>query len=658
MVKPSRDHSIYLSDIPLDEAWATWRKSIEAAGCWAPLAREEIALTGALGRITAEPVFARISSPHYHAAAMDGYALRAMSTGHATDRAPVTLELGTEVEYVNTGDPLPTWADAVIPIEEVESVGEARESRSPEAIRIFKSVPPWSHVRGVGEDMVTTEMVLPAGHCLRPVDLGAIAGCGYRTVAVWRKPRVAILPTGTELVAPGEPVRAGNVVEFNSMILAAQLEAWGGEGVILPIVADDRTEIEKRVRSAADNVDLLLVIAGSSAGSEDYTAAVIEALGEVLVHGIAVRPGHPVILGMLSVESNSRSQIPVVGVPGYPVSATLTGEIFIEPMIAQWTGRRPYKAALVTAKMTKKVHSSLGDLEYLRVALGIVGEDVIAAPLSRGAGVISSLVRADGIVKIPAGTQGIHAGDLVDVHLYRPMEEIERSLLVIGSHDLTIDLIAQYLAIDGIRISSANLGSIGGLIALSRREAHIAGSHLLDSDTGEYNLGYIRNYLSEIPVHVIGFVLREQGLIVAPGNPKDIHSLEDITRKDVSFVNRQRGAGTRILLDHHLELLGIDSEQVKGYEHEEFTHLNIAAAVASGRSDCGLGIRAAAPALGMDFIPLFEERYDLVLPAEHVGNTMVKSLLALLYDDSFRSAVRALPGYRIDPMGDQIAILP
>ena len=658
MGKPSRDRSIYLSDIPLDKAWATWRRSLEAAGRWAPLAREEIELREALGRITAEPVFARISSPHYHAAAMDGYALRAMSTEHATDRAPVTLELRSNVDYVDTGDPLPTWADAVIPIEDVEQVGEARVPRRPEAIRIFNSVPPWSHVRSVGEDMVTTEMVLPAGHCLRPVDLGAIAGCGYRTVTVWRKPRVAILPTGTELVALGEPVRAGDVIESNSTILAAQVEAWGGEGVILPNVADDLTEIEERVRSAADNVDLMLVIAGSSAGSEDYTAAVIETLGDILVHGIAVRPGHPVILGMLSIESDSQGQIPVVGVPGYPVSATLTGEIFVEPLLAKWTGRRPYKAALVTAKMTKKVHSSLGDLEYLRVALGLVGEDMIAAPLSRGAGVITSLVRADGIVKIPAGTQGIHAGDLVDVHLYRPMEEIKRSLLVIGSHDLTIDLIAQYLSIDGIRISSANLGSIGGLIALSRREAHIAGSHLLDTVTGEYNLSYIRNYLSETPVHVIGFVLREQGLIVAPGNPKDITSLEDLAREEVSFVNRQRGAGTRILLDHHLGLLGIDSEQVKGYEHDEFTHLNVAAAVACERSDCGLGIRAAAPALGMDFVPLFEECYDLVIPVEHVGKTMVNSLLALLHDDSFRSAVAALPGYRIDPMGDQIAILP
>ena len=657
-MKPSKEHSIYLSDIPLDEAWSIWRKSLEAANRWAPLAREEIELKDALARITAEPVFAGISSPHYHAAAMDGYALRAMSTSHATDRAPVRLELGAEAEYVDTGDPLPAWADAVIPIEEVEPVGEAHESRTPEAIRIFNSVPPWSHVRSVGEDMVTTEMVLPAGHCLRPVDLGAIAGCGHSTVTVWRKPRVAILPTGSELVTPGEPVRAGDVVEFNSTILAAQVEAWGGEGVVLPYVVDDRAEIEKRVSSAADNVDLMLLIAGSSAGSEDYSAVVIEALGEVLIHGIAVRPGHPVILGMLSVESDDQGQIPVVGVPGYPVSATLTGEIFVEPLLSQWTGRHPYQASIVSAKMTKKVHSSLGDLEYLRVALGIVGEDMIAAPLSRGAGVISSLVRADGIVKIPAGVQGIHAGDLVDVHLYRPMEEIERSLLVIGSHDLTIDLIAQYIARDGIRISSANLGSIGGLIALSRREAHIAGSHLLDSDTGEYNLSYIRNYLPETPVCVIGFVLREQGLIVAPGNPQDIHSLEDLTREDVSFVNRQRGAGTRILLDHHLELLGIDSDQVKGYEHEEFTHLNVAAAVASGRSDCGLGIRAAAPALGMDFIPLFEESYDLVIPMEHVGNPMVKSLLALLHDDSFRSTVSALPGYRIDPMGDQIAKLP
>ncbi len=657
MDRLTRDSSIYLSDIPLDEAWAIWRRAMSEAGKWSPLEREEISLTDGLGRITAEPVFARISSPHYHASAMDGYALRAETTSHATDRAPVTLKIGVETEYVDTGDPLPTWADAVVMIEDVEPLYAIEEGESPEAIRMFRSVPPWSHVRSVGEDMVATEMVLPSGHRLRPVDLGAVAGCGFRKISVWRKPRVVILPTGTELIAPGEDAEPGDVVEFNSTILAAQIESWGGTPIVLESVEDDRARIRERICDGIGEADLVLVIAGSSAGSEDYSASVIASLGEVLVHGIAVRPGHPVILGMLAVESKGLKDVPVVGVPGYPVSATLTGEIFIEPLMAQWTGRRPHEAPIIPAKLTRKVHSSQGDLEYLRVVLGRVGEELIAAPLSRGAGIISSLVRADGIVKIPAGIQGIQAGDLVDVVLYRTMEEIEHTLLVLGSHDLTIDLIAQFLAPRGVRLSAANLGSVGGLVALGRGEAHIAGSHLLDPVTGEYNLGYIRKYLPNKPVQVIGLVLREQGLIVAVSNPKKIQSLEDLTREDVSFVNRQHGAGTRILLDHHMALLGIKTGQVSGYEHEEFTHLNVAAAVASGRSDCGLGIRAAAAALDLDFIPLYEERYDLIIPLKHAENPMVKSLLVLLQDVDFRATVAALPGYRIDPMGEQIATL-
>jgi putative molybdopterin biosynthesis protein len=286
-----------------------------------------------------------------------------------------------------------------------------------------------------------------------------------------------------------------------------------------------------------------------------------------------------------------------------------------------------------------------------------VGERTIAAPLSRGAGVITSLVRADGIVRIAAGTQGLDSGDQVEVQLYRPPTDIERTIVVLGSHDLTIDLMAQFLAAHDRRLTSANVGSLGGLLALGRGEAHLAGSHLLDPATGEYNLSYIKHYLPGLPVVLVGLVDRSQGLLVPRANPKNIRAIEDLTRQDVLFVNRQRGAGTRVLLDHLLETQGLSADDIRGYGHDEYTHLAVAAAVASGRADVGLGIRAAAAALQLDFVPIADEEYDLVIPQEHFSSEILAPLLALLKDVEFRKAVGALPGYGTRRMGEITATI-
>jgi putative molybdopterin biosynthesis protein len=379
---------------------------------------------------------------------------------------------------------------------------------------------------------------------------------------------------------------------------------------------------------------------------------VIDSLGEVLVHGIAVRPGHPVVIGML--ERPEGGRLPILGVPGYPVSAALTGELLVQPLMRRWTGLPAAHPETVEAVLTRKVHSSPGDLELLRVTVGRVGERVVAAPLSRGAGVISSLVRADGLVFIPPGVQGVEAGEKVTVRLYRPASEIDRTLVVLGSHDLTLDLIAQFLSQKGVRLASGNLGSQGGLVALARGEAHFAGCHLLDPDTGEFNLSYVRRYLPQVPVVVVALVGREQGVITASGNPRHIEDLERLADRNIVFVNRQRGSGTRILLDYHLGRIGLSPSAIQGYDREEYTHLGVAAAVASGRADAGLGIRAAAAALGLGFVPLFHERYDLVIPANFYTSEALRPLLELLADDAFRQAVAALPGYDVGPMGKVI----
>jgi putative molybdopterin biosynthesis protein len=646
--------SVYLHDIPLSQAQARLKQALQEADLWRVLGSEIIPLDeNAIGRVTSEAIWAKMSSPHYHASAMDGFAVRAIMTNGAIPSSPITLQLGPDAEYVDTGDPLPGWTNAVIPIENVESLDEhgniTTDIRDPASIRIRASVAPWSHVRPMGEDIVATQLVLPSGHILKPVDLGAIAAAGHQEIKVARKPKVAILPTGTELVPIGSELKAGDILEYNSLVLAAQVKAMGGEPARYSITKDDFDLICERVQEAAQSHDLVLLNAGSSAGAEDFSAKVVEKLGTLLVHGVAVRPGHPVILG--TINNNSSSVVPIIGVPGYPVSAALTIDIFVEPLMATWLGRRPNELPRETAILTRKIVSPAGDDDFVRVAVGKVGDKLLAAPLSRGAGVITSLVQADGLALIPSGTQGMEAGEKVQVRLYRSKAEIERTILSIGSHDLTLDLMAQFLAGHDRRLASANAGSQGGLVALRRGEAHFAGSHLLDPKTGEYNISYIRQYMPNIPVKVVALVGRDQGLIVTKGNPKGVKSLEDLTRPEVRFVNRQRGAGTRVLLDYHLNLMTISPTSIEGYREEEYTHLSIAASIASGRADCGLGIAAAAQALDLDFIPLFQERYDLVVPKEHAESELLAPLFGLLTDSVFRKAVSQLIGYDVSVMG-------
>lgn len=652
--------SVYLHDIPLPDAQQRLRTALEANGLWGVLGVEEIVLSEqACGRVLADAIWAKLSSPHYHASAMDGFAVRAASTDGAMPTAPVILILGSQAIYVDTGDPLPEWADAVIPIENTEAVDETGnpvgDVRRPPAIRIRAALPPWQHVRPMGEDIVATQLVLPGGHILRPVDLGAIAACGHDRIRVARRPRVAIIPTGTELVPVGQPVKAGDIIEFNSMVIAAQVNGWGGVAERYPITPDNYQQIKDTVQRAAEQNDLVLINAGSSAGSEDYTARVVADLGQVLVHGVAVRPGHPVILGMLQASTPGGRAVPVIGIPGYPVSAALTGEIFVQPLLELWQGKPRLEPPVVRAALTRKVTSPAGDDDYLRVVVGRVDDRLLAAPLSRGAGVITSLVRADGITILPRGSQGLPAGADVDIRLYRSAQDLERTIFAVGSHDLTMDLLAQFLEARSRRLVSVNVGSQGGLIALRRGEAHLAGSHLLDAQSGDFNVPYIRQYLPGIAVRLVALVERQQGLMVLPGNPKRVYSIEDLVREDVVMVNRQRGAGTRILLDYQLEKAGISSDRIKGYSREEYTHLAVAAAVVSGRSDCGLGIAAAAEALHLDFIPLFSERYDLVIPEKYAESDLLDPLWWILQDTEFRQAVAAMPGYNIEPMGREVA---
>jgi len=633
--------NVYLKMKSLAEA----HRIFEGAFDWSAFqGLETIAAVEGLDRVTAAPVFARISSPSYHGAAMDGYAVRADRTFGASEEHPIRLTIGAEVHPVNTGQPLPDDCNAVIMIEVVQPMGENQ-------IEIHAAAFPWQHVRRVGEDIVAAELILPRDHQLSATDVAALLTGGVFRLQVRSKPRVAILATGSELVdwqdAEETALEPGAIVESNSILLAGLVKEAGGEPVVLQRQPDDFEAVRQAIDGAVDDdVAMVLVNAGASAGSKDFTSHAVEALGEVLVHGVKAMPGKPTLLG--SVRGKA-----VVGTPGYPVSAWVCFDQFVRPVLERLQGLTPTTRLDAAATPGRKLASKLGQDEFLRVHLGRVGDHVIAMPLKRGAGTITSLTRADGILRIPPESEGREAGDEVTVELLRTREAMERTLLVVGSHDITLDLLADRLAqhTAGYRMSTSNVGSLAGLLALKDGRSHLGGTHLLDPETGGYNVSYLNMYLPELPVRLITLAHREQGLIVRPGNPKEIRSLADLAREDISFVNRQPGSGTRVLLDYHLDRESLDPAGVLGYDQEEYTHMAVAVQVAAGAADTGLGILAAARALGLDFIPVATERYDLCIPEAHAVDSRIVALLDILYTAEFRDAVKGLGGYHIEEMG-------
>ncbi len=630
---------VYLADKSLEEARSEYMEYLAKVGALNPGPGELVAVEDAAGRVTAAPVYARVSSPHYHAAAMDGVAVRAADTFGASEAAPKRLALGEQAVLVDTGDPLPPGCDAVIMIEDVHFIDER-------VIEITAGAVPWQHVRVIGEDVVATEMIVPANHRLRPVDLGAILAGGLTQIVVHPRPRVALLPTGTELVQPGAELRPGSIIEYNTRVLGAMVAEWGGLPRRLEITADDYGTLKARLKEAVSRHDVVLVNAGSSAGREDYTADLIGELGRVLTHGVAIKPGKPVVLGEVAGK-------PVIGIPGYPVSAVLAAELFVKPIIYSKLGSVPPAREKTGAVVSRKIVSPMGTEEFVRVKLGRVGEKIIATPISRGAGVIMSMVRADGILRVPALSEGFNAGQECEVELLRPLEEVRETTVIIGSHDIALDVLANHLRqkFPGATLSSAHVGSLGGLTALKRGEAHCAGTHLLDEETGDYNVSYIKRLLPDRRVVLVNLVYREQGLMVAPGNPHRIGGVKDLAGRKLTYINRQRGAGTRVLFDFQLRQQGIDPADIQGYDREEYTHMAVAAAVASGAADAGMGIRAAALALGLDFVPVVEERYDLCIPGEFFDTPYIKRLLEVMSEPAFRREVEALGGYDLRDCG-------
>lgn len=633
---------VYLEGLPLSEAIQRFEDRLMDSG-FKPTPPESIRVIDSLGRVTAEAVFAKVSSPFYHSAAMDGYAVRFSETFGAYETNPVLLKLGDNALPVDTGDPLPEGFNAVIMIEDVNIV----KKDDSEFIEIIEPVTPWQNVRTIGEDIVETELIVPQNHKIRPVDIGALLAGGHEEIKVKKRPVIAIMPTGNELVEPGTILKVGNIIEFNSRVLEGMIREDNCDSLRYGIIPDDIEVLKEKITESLEKADIIIINAGSSAGSEDYTASAIADLGEVIVHGVGIKPGKPVILGIIRNK-------PVFGIPGYPVSMYITYNLFVRPLLYRLQGLSVPEPDKIRAILSRNISSSLGQEEFIRVKLGYVNDKTIATPVSRGAGVIMSLVRADGILRIPSLSEGIGAGSEVEIELVRRRDEIKNTIVCIGSHDNTLDILANFLRkkYPQFTLSSAHVGSMGGIMAIKRGEAHIAGTHLLDEDSGEYNIPFLKRLVPDIKINLVNLVYRDQGLIVKKGNPKGIKNFEDLLRDDVIFINRQRGSGTRLLTDKALREQGVEPSKIKGYEREEYTHMAVASAVLTGIADAGVGILSAARALNLDFIPIAKERYDLIIPLGLIESGPIRALLDIIRNDSdFKTTVLGLGGYDCRDMG-------
>ncbi len=634
-----KKRNLYLKTTPVEEALEKYIAALKMVGALS-CDVEMVSVYDALGRITAGPIFAKCCSPLFNAAAMDGIAVKAGETKTASERNPMTLELDKDFKIVDTGDPIKAPYDAVIMAEDVIEIDDSH-------VKIAESVADWQHVRPIGEDIVVGEMILHSHHKIRPMDIGILLAGGILEVEVIKNISVGIIPTGTEIIKPYDIPKEGDIIDSNSGMFAAMAAENGCKANIYDIVPDELELIKKAVLKAVNEQDLVVINAGSSAGTEDYTAPILSEIGEVVIHGVAMKPGKPVILAVVGGK-------PVIGLPGYPVSAYLAFENFVTPVIEILSGKGSAAAKKVKAVLTKRVVSSLKHREYVRVKVGKVSGKLVATPLARGAGAAMSLVKADGFCIIPQNSEGIDAGEEVEVELISSLEEVENTLVSIGSHDIILDIIGDMMRSGEtdfsdnlqqrhLNFSSTHVGSMGGLMALSRRETTIAPTHLLDMETGEYNVSYLKQIFPNDKMVLIKGVDRIQGIMVKKGNPLEIKGVEDLTR--ARYVNRQRGAGTRVLLDYKLKQAGIDSAGIEGYDKEAATHMAVAASVSTEDIDAGMGIKSVADAMNLDFVEVGVEEYDFALRAADLELPQIKAFVKILKSEEFHKKLDELGGY-------------
>ncbi|CEH34963.1 molybdopterin biosynthesis protein [Romboutsia lituseburensis] len=621
----------YLMNIPLEDGLDQYLNEIKDLK---KLEGEFIDVNDCLNKVTCEPVYSNLSSPFYNCSAMDGIAVKAKSTFMANEQNIITLKENIDYIEVDTGDPIPKDFDAVIMIEDVLS----KENKT---AKIYKPAIPWQHIRCIGEDIVEQEMIIPSFHKIRPQDIGAMISARVQNVKVFKGFKVGIIPTGTELITKEETPKVGDIIESNSKLFEGLIVGYGAIPVIYPIVKDNYNQIKKSVLNALDECDMVLISAGSSQGREDYTHDIIAEIGKVLIHGLAIKPGKPAILGY------ARNK-PIIGIPGYPVSAWVVMENIVRPTINKLTYKKCSNNKYIAAKLGKRIMSSLKYEEFIRVKLGKVNGEYIAMPIKQGAGTITSLVNADGVIRVSQNIEGIAQGSSVKVELLKDIDEINKTILAIGSHDLIVDLISSELTKNSLgqfKLNSIYVGSEQGILALKNDECNISPAHLFKLEDEDYS-----KYFIDEDISIIKLAKRTQGIIVKKGNPLKIESLDELVKYRI--VNRQKGSASRILLDNFIDSKNIKKSSINGYKREESTNMSVAKTIQNDDADCAIGIYSVSKAFGLDFIPICEHEYGILVKTKNLQDDSIKKMLDVINSNPFKQKINSLGGYDLSQCGE------
>ncbi|MGE0060885.1 MAG: molybdopterin biosynthesis protein [Xanthobacteraceae bacterium] len=633
----------FLEVVAADEATRRFHAKLDLA----PLSGEDVSLADALGRVLADDVVAAVDAPPFDRSNVDGFALRAVDTNGASDTAPNTLTLNHEViacghapavevrpgtaTAIATGGVIPRGADAVVMIEQTELVDGGAQHNQP-AIEIRRAVMPGQFVSYAGSDIARGETLLRRGARIGSREIGMLAACGLASVAVVRRPKVAVLSTGDELVAPGKPLPPAGVYDSNGAIVAAAVAEAGGKAVSFGAFADDQAALEQAVRAALADCDMVVLSGGTSKGAGDLSHRVVSQLGQpgIVVHGVALKPGKPLCLAVIGDK-------PVIVLPGFPTSAIFTFHTFVAPVIRARAGLPADTVETVTARVPVRIASELGRKEFALVAL-VRGEDgAVAFPTAKGSGSVTSFSQADGFIEIDALASSLDAGTETEVTLIGGAARAP-DLVVMGSHDIALDVVTGALSERGFLARVIAVGSQGGVAAVRRGECDVAPAHLVDPQTGIYN-----KHLSEDGIDLVPGWQRSQGIMFRAGDARfEGNSGTEALAAALAdpsclMVNRNAGAGTRVLIDKLL-----DGARPPGYANQPKSHNAVAVAIAQGRADWGVGIEPVARLYGLGFIPVAPEHFDFLIARARLGRPAVRAFLETLRSAPVRAKITAL----------------
>lgn len=607
---------IYLDNYTLDEAVMLYTNKLKSSINFRTL---DIDVTDSIGYISAKEIYAVSSSPNYNASAMDGISTDYKLLESASEKNPTILNKD-QYTIVDTGDVINKFHNCVVMIEDVVFINEG--------VKLIKPSSYFSHIRAIGEDISATQMIINKFHKIRTIDINTIIASHNSVINVFDKLNCLVIPTGDEIVSVDKKeLCPGEIIDSNSAMINAQILDYGWRSEVSQVINDDYEILKKTLLTATKNYDVIFINAGSSAGSEDYTASVIEELGEVYVHGIAIKPGKPAILGKID-------DTIVIGLPGYPVSSYIVFEKVVKKIFNKLFNQEE-KSNYIYATLSNSIVSSLKHLEFVRVKVANIDNNYYAMSLGRGAGISSSIQECDGIIDVAKNLEGLEAGSSVKVELIKTRSEIDSNIFITGSHDLIIDIIKN---IGNLNISSTHVGSYNGVISLKNKQCHIAPVHILEN--GKYNNLF---HLFDEEIVIIKGVGRNQGLIVEKGNPKNIYSLSDL--KNINYVNRQKGSGTALLFDELLKSENIPTSDINGYDFVASTHFNVASLVKNKTCDAGLGIYSVSEIFDLDFIFLANEEYDFITYKHNLDLPGVKAFIEVLKSEEFKTHINRLGGY-------------